>query len=57
MHLSDCSALGGMTALELSEKCEVEEEVVLEEIITIEGEVEDIFPIPLEDEEDEVIHK
>ena len=36
---------------------EVEEEVVLEEIITIEGEVEDIFPIPLEDEEDEVIHK
>lgn len=32
MHLSDCSALGGMTALELSEKCEVEEEVVLSQM-------------------------
>lgn len=32
MHLSDCSALGGMTAMDLSEKCEVEEEVVLSQM-------------------------
>ena len=32
MHLSDCSTLGGMTAIELSEKCEVEEEVVLSQM-------------------------
>ena len=32
MHLSDCTALGGMTAMDLSEKCEVEEEVVLSQM-------------------------
>lgn len=32
MHLSDCSTLGGMTAMDLSEKCEVEEEVVLSQM-------------------------
>ena len=28
MHLSDCTTLGGMSAKELSEKCEVEEQAV-----------------------------
>ena len=32
MHLSDCTALAGMTAMDLSEKCEVEEEVVLSQM-------------------------
>ena len=32
MHLSDCTTLGGMTARELSEKCEVEEQAVLSQM-------------------------
>ena len=32
MHLSDCTTLGGMTAIELSEKCEVEEQAVLSQM-------------------------
>ena len=32
MYLSDCTTLGGMSALELSEKCEVEEQAVVSQM-------------------------